>query len=712
MAALATFFNSLPTVNACSHCLLPVSLNGQEREVNGERLPFCCYGCCLAYQVSHGERDEPEAAWLLIRIGAGAFLAMFIMLFSLLLYSGTFGENDGVIVRAVHFILWALATPLVVILGAPFLRGAAQAARAGRFSADTLVVIGSFAAYGYSALQVVQGGDAVYFDTATMVLVLFTLGRYLEAQARVRTARSLAPMLAAERASATVMVDGSETGRPVSEILPGAIVRVRAGERLPVDGVVIEGSSHCDEAVLTGQPERLRKQPGSSVYAGSINGDGALLVRASVAGNATRWVQISRAVRVALSRKSLLGELIDRVAAWFVPAVLLLALATLWYWNARGPFEDALMAGLAVLVVACPCALGLAAPLACALGLGEAAQKGILIRGGGVLEKLARVRAFAFDKTGTLTSGSLRVVEVMTVKAGEAELFGYAAGLAAGSKHPLSLSIEGAARERDYSALSLAGITAKPGQGMVAANAAMGSAALMQTHNWRIPDVLTARAESSNATLVYVGWNGAVRGLLCLADEAPSDAGAAVSALHELGFATTMLSGDAEAPAARIACAVGIKSHHAMLTPEGKVAALREFARQHGAVAMVGDGVNDGPVLAAAMVGIAVGNASDFAREAADITLPAASLRELPWLIALARRVRDTMYKNLAWAFGYNAIALSLAVSGLLQPVIAAGLMAGSSVVVVINSLRAGSENLRDDVVSASAAGARVKLQS
>ncbi|MBC7945356.1 MAG: heavy metal translocating P-type ATPase [Burkholderiales bacterium] len=699
-------------MSACSHCLLPVSLNGQEREVNGETLLFCCYGCCLAYQVSHGERDEPEAAWLLIRIGVGAFLAMFIMLFSLLLYSNTFGPADGWIVRIVHFILWALATPLVVILGAPFLRGAMQAARAGRVSADTLVVIGSFAAYSYSALQVVQGGDAVYFDTATMVLVLFTLGRYLEALARVRTARSLAPMLAAERASARVIADDSETECPVSKILPGTIVRVRAGERVPVDGLVIDGVTRCDEAVLTGQPDLISKQPGAMVYAGSINGDGALLVRASVAGSDTRWVQISHAVRAALSRKSLLGELIDRAAAWFVPAVLLLALGTLWYWSARAPFDDALMAGLAVLVVACPCALGLAAPLACALGLGEAAQKGILVRGGGVLEKLARVRAFAFDKTGTLTSGALRIEEGLTVQASEAELFQYAAGLAAGSKHPLSLSIEAEARERNYSVVPLAGITAQAGRGMIAEKAAMGSAALMQALGWRIPDTLAARAKKSDATLVYVGWDGAVRGLLCLADEALSDAGATVSALHELGFATTMLSGDAEAPAARIARAVGIKNHHAMLSPEGKVAVLREFAQLHGAVAMVGDGVNDGPVLAAATIGIAVGNATDFARETADITLPAGSLRELPWLIALARRARNTMYKNLAWAFGYNAIALSLAVSGLLQPVIAAALMAGSSVVVVINSLRAGSTNQRRDIAPDKAASGAIRLQS
>jgi Cu2+-exporting ATPase len=685
----------------CDHCSLPVGRGAHQREVVGNALTFCCYGCCLAYQVGHGERDEPEAAWLLIRLGVGAFLAMFIMTFSLLLYSNTFGPADGGLARIVHLVLWALATPLIVILGGPFAHGALQAARAGRVSADTLVMIGSFAAYGYSALQVIEGGDAVYFDTATMVLVLFTLGRYLEAIARVRTARSLAPMLAAERASATVIAERMDMEMPVREIAPNMIVRVRAGERVPVDGIVAEGLSQCDEAVLTGQSEPRTKFPGTKIYAGSINGDGALLVRASVAGLDTRWMQISRIVREALSRKSLLGELIDRAAAWFVPVVLLLALATVWYWSAHAPFEYALMTGLAVLVVACPCALGLAAPLAATLGLGEAAQSGVLVRGGGILERLARIRAVAFDKTGTLTEGEPRLVAVLTDRTSEAEVLRRAAGLAKGSRHPLARGIERAARERGLSAMFFSRLTARPGQGMLAqgGEATMGSAELMRSLGWYIPEQLLAC--TTGASRVYVGWDGGVRGVLCLADQPLPEARMVVSALHDLGLETIMLSGDSETPTTKIARAVGIENFRANLTPEGKVDALHEFARERGAVAMVGDGVNDGPVLAAAMVGIAAGGATDFTRETADITLPAGSLRLLPRLIRLARCVRRTMYKNLAWAFGYNLIALSLAVAGLLQPVIAAALMAGSSVFVVINSLRAGRDRTGEIPVQA-----------
>ena len=410
------------SVPLCSHCLLPVRNYGQQREVGGETHTFCCYGCCLAFQVSHGEREEPEAAWLLIRLGVGAFLAMNIMLFSLLLYSGTLVPADDSLVQAIHVLLWILATPVLVILGGPFIHSAWQEARHGRITADTLVSIGALAAYSYSAFQVLIEAATVYFDTATMVLVLFTLGRYLEAVGRVRTARSLVPMLEAERALATVIRDGQDTEQPVTAVRPGAVVRVRPGARVPVDGVVVEGHSACNEAVLTGQSEDQWKQPGSIAHAGSVNGTGQLLIRATLAGDDTQWIRMSRQIREMLVHKSLMGQLVDRTAAVFVPAVIVLAVGTVYYWNNQGSFDQAWMAGLAVLVVACPCALGLAAPLATALGLGQTAQRGVLIRGGVVFERLAQIKAVAFDKTGTLTTGELEVMRVTTVDGEELDV--------------------------------------------------------------------------------------------------------------------------------------------------------------------------------------------------------------------------------------------------------------------------------------------------
>jgi Cu2+-exporting ATPase len=551
-----------------------------------------------------------------------------------------------------------------------------------------------------------------------MVLVLFTFGRYLEAIGRVRAARSLAPMLAAERSWATVVADGHDSKQPVLAIVPGTVVRVRPGERVPVDGVVIEGRSQCDEAVLTGQSEACAKLPGATVCAGSVNGTGQLLIRTTLAGAATRWGQISRLVRKALGQKGFAGEVVDRAAAIFVPAVVTLAAATVLYWSGQGPLDQALMAGLAVLVVACPCALGLAAPLATAVGLGLAARRGVLIRGGGVLERLARVKAAAFDKTGTLTTGQMHLVDVVTAGAREAELLRRAAGLAQGSEHPIARGILAAGRAQGLTPAASSNLQAHPGEGVVGdvagVRTAMGSSAFMAAQGWSWSSGLAdqAKGHTGGLSLVYLGWGGRVQGLLGFADAPLAEAPAIVAALGGLGLATCLLSGDTQRAAARTAEAVGIENWRAELSPAGKVDALRAWSRRHGLVAMVGDGLNDGPVLAAAAVGIAVGGATDMARETADITLPEGALGRLPWLVQLARRVRRTIITNIAWALGYNVAALSLAAAGLLQPVIAAVLMAGSSLLVVINSLNAGREpDHHTAAVVEDAAGAALGLR-
>lgn len=703
----------MDAAGTCSHCLLPVGRLGQQREVNGETRQFCCYGCCLAYQVHHGEKDEPAAAALLIRLGVGAFLAMHIMLFSLLLYSGTFGAADGWLVNLIHWLLWILATPLIVILGGPFIAGAWQAARRFRVSTDTLVSIGVLAAYGYSAYQVVQGSGLVYFDTATMVLILFTLGRYLEAQGRVRAMRSLAPMLAAERASVRVVAGGVDAIQPVHTVQPGTIVRVFPGERIAVDGVVIDGHSDCDEAIITGQPETQLKTPGALVHAGSINGHGQIWIRATVAGTATRWIQISRLVRDALAHKSLLGSTIDRAVAIFIPFVLLLAAGTVWFWSIREPFEAALLTGLSVLVVACPCALGLAAPLASALGIGQAARRGILIRSGGVLEQLARVRGVAFDKTGTLTQGKPQPVYVAVDGTAEHDLLLRATALASGSEHCIARAITELGNANGLTVLPAMEIRARPGAGVTGqidgVLCAMGSRVFMTALGWSVPEKLSAMTEAPGYTLVYIGWGDSVHGLLALTDAALPEAAGVIQALHERGVETLLLSGDTKGPVAELADALGISSWQAELTPEGKVQALRKWANeQRGPIAMVGDGLNDGPVLASASVGIAVGAATDLAKESADITLPTGGLGSLPWLMQLANRVRKSILANLAWALGYNTVTLMLAVTGLLQPVFAAGLMFGSSVLVLMRSLRAGREpasiEMRRDVAAEASA--------
>jgi len=679
----------------CRHCLLPVGRRGMRRSLNGEERTYCCYGCCIADQVKGGRTEESDAAWLLIRLGIGGFLSMNIMLFSLVIYSGAFTGADAHVLPSIHFVLWAFATPAVIILGGPFLRETWQHALQGRLTSSALIVLGVAAAYLYSAVATLENGTHVYFDTASMVLMLFTVGRYLEAAGRARAARDLHPLLAAESEWVNVVEGAAERRRPVREVGAGALVRVRAGERVPVDGVVLEGSSHADEAVITGESRHIAKGIGSAVIAGSINLDGPLLVRSSGAGNATRWALICRSVREALTRRSPTQRIADSVVSLSVPLVVVLGALATFYWAQQLPFDRALLIGLAVLVVACPCAVGLAAPLATSLGIGRLARCGCLVRDPSVLETLAQVRTVAFDKTGTLTAGQARLVGVASAGAAQAEVLARAAGLERHSEHALARAIVAAARERGIDFVAARDARVVPGRGIRATVdgqlVAAGNAALMRELDCVLPPLLGERArslEASGHSLVYVGWAGEVHGLLALDDTPLPEARTTLQALRDRGVALMLLTGDIAPAAQRIATTVGIDDVQASLVPEQKRAVIERRRQAGELVAMVGDGLNDAPVLAVADVGIAVGSAIDVARETASMVLPADGLWLLPWIIDVARSVRRVIVTNLMWAFGYNLIALTLAALGLLQPILAAAVMAGSSVLVVMNSLR------------------------
>jgi Cu2+-exporting ATPase len=679
----------------CSHCLLPIGLRAMQRRVNGEECAFCCYGCCIAFQVKNGKSEEWEAAWLLIRLGVGAFLTMNIMLISLLLYAGTFSGTDAWLLPWIHLLLWIFATPALVILGEPYLRETWAHAAQGRVTSSALVVLGVGAAYAYSVFATIERSEQVYFDTATMVLMLFTIGSCIEAAGRAKAARDLEPLLAAESECATVVDEGTETRRPVRDVGAGMLVRVRPGERVPVDGVILEGESHTDEAVITGESRQVAKRAGSAVIAGSINLDGPLLIQTSGAGSATRWAQICRSVRDALSRRSPIQRIADRVVGVSVPFVLILGGLTVAYWAHSMPFDRALLVGLAVLVVACPCAVGLAAPLATSLGIGRLARSGCLVRDPGTLEALARTRLLAFDKTGTLTSGRSRIVGIESEGAGTDEVLARAAGLERHSEHGLAHAITTAAAARGLEPVVICDVRAVPGRG-IRGNAdgqpmAAGNSALMSDLGWSLAPTLGERAQSLEASghsVIYVGWAGRVHAVLSLDDTPLPEARSTIEELRSLGLHVTLLTGDLAPAARRVAAVVGIEDMQARLSPEAKRAALDQYRQSYEVVAMVGDGLNDGPVLADADVGIAVGSATDLARETASLVLPTGGLWMLPWVIAVARMVRRTILTNLMWAFGYNLVALTLAALGLLQPVLAAAVMASSSLLLVVNSLR------------------------
>jgi Cu2+-exporting ATPase len=681
----------------CRHCRLPLGRRAMQRTLNGEHCAFCCYGCCIAYQVKVGRSEEYDAAWMLVRLGIGSFLSMNIMLFSLLVYSGAFSGADAEMLPWIHLLLWLFATPAVIVLGEPFVRETWVQARQGRLTAAALIVLGVGAAYAYSIFATIEASPQVYFDTACMVLMLFTVGAYLDAAGRARAARDLEPLLAAESAWATVVADDGEQRRPVREVAAGMLVRVRPGERIAVDGVVVEGESHADEAVLTGESRHVVKAVGAPVIAGSINLDGVLMIRTSGSAEATRWAQICRAVRDALLRRGPSQRLADAIVGAFVPVVLVFGAGATVYWAQHEPFDRALLIGLAVLVVACPCAVGLAAPMATSLGISRLARHGCLVRDPAALEALARLNLVAFDKTGTLTSGCARVVAIDHDGSGVGAALARAAALERHSEHGFARAITQAAGSRGLEPVAACEVRAVPGRGIhgrIDGQAvAAGNAALMREFGWPVPPDLATRGrarEASSHSVVYVGWGGRVHAVLALDDTPLPEARATVAALRRRGLHVLLLTGDLAAAAERIAAAVGIDRGDvaAALAPEDKRAALERCRCPRGAVAMVGDGLNDAPVLANADVGIAVGSATDLARETAAVVLPPGGLWMLPWVIDVARAVRAAILTNLTWAFAYNFIAVGLAMVGLLQPVLAAAVMAGSSVVVVLNSLR------------------------
>ncbi|MEJ6608970.1 MAG: heavy metal translocating P-type ATPase [Paracoccaceae bacterium] len=684
------------TKGTCSHCHLPVMSLGIERNIagTGTRL-FCCYGCHLAFQVGHGYMEESTTTWLLIRIGIGAFLAMNIMLLSLLIYSGTFSEADRLVQRAIIYLIWLLSTPVVIILGGPFIREAIRGALETRITTDALISIAVLVAYGYSSVAAINGSDDVYFDTVTMVLVLFTVGRFLEASGRSQAVRDLEPIFLAEHGSASVITKDGLKVIQISNILPGMQLRCIPGERIAVDGVIIEGYSDVNEASITGESSPAAKKPGSLVSAGCINLSGVLILECSTPASESTWAIISRSLRESLKSPTSIQQLADRWASIFVPGVLALAIGTFLVWSVDHPFSQSMTVSLAVLVVACPCALGLAAPLATTIGISLLAERGCLIRDGAVLEVLATTKGVAFDKTGTLTTGSPELFMIKTGIETEDEVLRVAASLEIASLHPIAAAIILEATNRNLNLYSLVNHKAIPGLGIEAyvdgVHVAVGSSLMINHLDWEFSDQISSHLELLNDkpyTLVMVAWSGSVRGILVFTDFLHPQAHKVIKVLKDDGMFTALLSGDRTTISKKIAQDVGVDYVEAALLPNEKVAAVERLRNLYGCMIMVGDGINDGLALVEADVGIAVSGATDLARESADIVLPKDGIHLIPWVIKISQEVRKTIIVNLAGAFSYNAIAISLAATGWLQPVAAALLMVTSSLAIIINSLR------------------------
>ena len=618
-------------------------------------------------QTTVGDRERKD---LLLRTGLAAFLSLNVMTFSLVLYASYFERISASIGRYIPFVLMGLATVSVFYCAAPVLRIAWAGTRAGVLRMETLLAIGILTAYGYSITQAFAGSNHVYFDTACAIVTLMLTGKVIERGAKEKTARAITLLYRLMPNKARVMVEGQERFVSIEALHPGAIFRVKSGERIPADGIVVEGRSHADESVLTGESVPRAKAPGDPVVCGSVNTGGVLEIRATRVGADSTLAHIVKTVEQAAASRTKVERTVDRVARLFIPLVLALSVLTFAVWQGQG----ALLHAIAVLVIACPCALGIATPLALTTAVAAASRRGILVSDTRVLETIRDVDVVVLDKTGTATTGEFALIEPVGDLSRMAEL----AAVEAHSEHPIAKALVGQALP------PASEIKLHPGQGISGVvngtSYFIGNRSLMPPGD--LPHV------SPHLTVAYFAWDGAVRGALGFGDRVRPEATQLCADLRARGVRTLMLSGDTQTATAHAARAIGASEWSAEASPAQKVDVIRNLQQAGAQVAMIGDGVNDAPSLAQADLGIALGSGADIAMQAAPLVLMSNSLAAVTDTLDLACRTFRIVRQNLFWAFAYNVAGITLAITGVLNPIMAAGAMVLSSLSVIANSRR------------------------
>jgi len=655
------------------------------------------------------EEQRKAQREMLLRFGTAGFLSMQLMLFSVALYAGYFQGMDVKIKNLFNIISLVLATPVMFYSGWPFLTGAIRGLRSFTFNMDFLIAAGAGSAYLYSIYEMTIGGE-VYFDTAVMIITLILLGRYIESGAKRKASETIIRLLSLAPREARKLVARAEGGDAdgkkiladrrmvsVSSIQRGDLIEVIPGEKIPLDGIVREGQSEIDEAMLTGESLPVAKRPGAEVFSGTVNLYGRFVYEVTRVGNDTVLASVIKAVEDAQTRRAPVQALADRMVSVFVPIVLFLSVFTAGYWIFRGgPVSVAVMNAVSVLVIACPCSLGLATPLAILIGTTYGASRGILMKGGDVIERAKNIDTVIFDKTGTITAGKPSLIDFHGIGRSDAEALRLAASLERFSEHSIGKAITSA--EGSYAYEVVTAFSVLPGKGIrgfIAGKVAiLGSREFVEREgigrsmeNGEV--AFAASREAAGATVVYLAYDGDPAGIFAVSDPPRSEASEAVKTLKRRGIEIVMITGDAVATADAVAKTVGIERVQAKRSPVQKAEEIGKMRTGGKHCAMIGDGINDAPALVEAEVGIAIGRATDIALESADIVLMRSDLRLVPQALGLAKKTFSIIRQNLFWAFFYNAVAIPLAIAGVLHPIMAAAAMALSSLSVVGNSLRA-----------------------
>jgi P-type Cu+ transporter len=699
----------------CDYCGLPLPATWWKSQSESDDdqaesvAHYCCFGCRFAASVTQESGEEGAARWTLTRLGIAIFFTMNVMVFTMVLWSyDVYDVNESdpftsSISGLFRYLCLLFSLPVLFLLGKPLLENAISSLNFGYLSTDFLLVFGVLAAYFYSAVSVFRGSGHVYFEVGCMVLVMITLGRWIEATGKLKASQALDALQKLLPESVTRIVDQQELSIPLDEVQVGDVLRILPGERFPTDAIIVNNSASVDEQIFTGESQAVYKSSGDTVLAGTLNLDGDLMTEVSASPYEGAFSRLVELVKQARETKGKYQNLADRVSTWFLPVVLVCSVGTFLFHSWNQDIQFGLLAGLSVVLIACPCALGLATPLAVWTSLGHAASNQVLFRYGHALEQLADLEVIRFDKTGTLTTGVARVVSFTSIDSGDSgEILTEAKQLASSSTHVYSEAIsqyevnKQLPAEKKYSdVVSHAGLGMSAWDCIEKKKVFLGSRRFMEENGLVFDQKLeeqTEKASHSDHPIVLYGDGNQVKALFLLDEDLRPEVNEMVSSCRELNLDMAVLTGDLTNRAERLSEKIGIPVFSELL-PDEKMDKVKEAKDHFGCVAMVGDGVNDAPALAASDIGIAMGCGTDVSRESAAVCLLSNDLRKIPWSINLARKTKKVVIQNLAWAFGYNIFGMSLAISGTLNPAIAALLMMLSSLFVISNSLRLAERN-------------------